>query len=451
MRKTLVAATAAAVLVAGQLPAQAAGPEAPTEVEIGWATTPGKIQVRWKDGGQANRIRVQVQSTLKTEELATTTAAEANEVLIDSGSYGLFSWEVLRITVVATDAAGESAPGNSPWFDAILTQQPKLIDAGPTADLSLLTVWTNTAVPEDTTPNDPLDRPASEAVVGPEIWYGWGQSHLVEAFWHPAGTTSALVPPRPRPYPVKIASRTEWGQPRSNRWIIFGLMNVGITLPATAVYGKPITVGGSAGILDCITGTPPCQPHTGPNGIPVTLQTRANATEPWAYVGRYLAHTIPIQGTITAVGTRQYRFYVPIQKNFPPPGDNEDGGTVTAPASSSVRTVTTQADFVTAQFDKSTAQVGEMVTASVYVRPAGTDTAACSTRRPGLAHVDVHPAVQRGRQASFKAAGRGTTRNWRITTPQLTYNGQPIVATISKALLIHRSLTCYRTVTQRAF
>ncbi|WP_020387730.1 hypothetical protein [Kribbella catacumbae] len=34
--------------------------------------------------------------------------------------------------------------------------------------------------------------------------------------------------------------------------------------------------------------------------------------------------------------------------------------------------------------------------------------------------------------ASFKAAGSGTTRNWRITVPAMTYNGLPIVATVSK-------------------
>jgi hypothetical protein len=243
--------------------------------------------------------------------------------------------------VVTVDSAGtESAPVATPWFDADGPAQPKLTDAGPTADLSLLVVWTNPTPPADTTPNDPLDRPASFTTVGPELWYGWGHGDKVEEFMHPAGTTSAVVPPRPRPYPVKVLARNEWSQIRSNRWITFGLMNVGLTLPATATYNQPIPVGGTAAITDCITGTAPCVPDTGPNGIPVTLQTRADATKPWAYAGRYVADGGPIQGVTRPLITQQYRFYIPIQKNFPAPGDTVDGGTVTSPASSSVRTVT---------------------------------------------------------------------------------------------------------------
>ncbi|WP_433015443.1 hypothetical protein [Kribbella sp. CA-294648] len=436
MRKTPLVAAAAAFAIVGtltQVPAWATGPETPTELQIGWSATPGKIQVRWKDGGLANRIRVQYQSTSNTTELATTAAGDADEVLVDRHDYGLHAFEVLRITVVTIDAAGvESAPADSPWFDAIRPPQPQLIDAGPANDLSLLTVWQTPAVPEDTTPNDPLDRPASESVIGPELWYGWGSSNPVEAFWHPMGTTSAFVPPRPRPYPVKVASRSEWGQPRSEGWIVFGVMNVGIKLPATAVYGKPMTVGGTAGITDCITGTAPCVPHTGANGIPVTLQTRADATKPWAYAGRYLAQNGPIQGVTTPVGTRQYRFYIPIQKDFTP-GATLDGGTVTSPASSSVRTVTTYADFVTAKFDKSVASVGETVTASVDVRPAGTSRAALQYFDGSVWRHSMDIALVNGKgTVSFKASGRGTTKNWRITVPAMTYNGLPIAATVSR-------------------
>ena len=32
---------------------------------------------------------------------------------------------------------------------------------------------------------------------------------------------------------------------------------------------------------------------------------------------------------------------------------------------------------------------------------------------------------------SFKAAGRGTTRSWRVIVPKMTMNGLPIVATTS--------------------
>ncbi|MEU4395127.1 hypothetical protein [Kribbella sp. NPDC023855] len=33
---------------------------------------------------------------------------------------------------------------------------------------------------------------------------------------------------------------------------------------------------------------------------------------------------------------------------------------------------------------------------------------------------------------SFKASGRGTTKNWRIAVPAMTYNGLPIAATVSR-------------------
>jgi hypothetical protein len=410
------------------MPAWAAGPVSPSEVQVSWSdAAAGLVRTAWTDGGEANKLRIEYKDGT-VADWATRKAGLANEVIGGDAELN----KVARIRVVTVDAAGvESAAAVSPWFDTNGLGQPVVTAATPLADGSLRLTWKRTAV-VDSTPNDPLDL-----IPGPEkvsLKIGLPAADAPEEnFPQPAGASTGVVPPRPHPYPAFVHLRNEWGTVRSMRIMAADMKLFLRKVPAFAQYGGPLTILGQAGADGCLF-REGCTLWQG-SGIPVTMQTRPDRTKPWQYAGRFTAYAdttnydIGFQATSTAIGGREYRFYVP---SWSYRFDDEWG--VTALVSTSPRYIPTQAYYRVAGFNTATARVGQVVTASVDVQPAGTVKASLQWYDGKVWHHGAYVALTKGKGSfSFKASGRGTTRYWRVVVPKMTMNGLPIVATPSKA------------------
>ena len=392
MRKTLIAVTALVLLGAYQVPAQAAPPDAPADVQISWADVAKKtVKLTWKDSGEKNYFDYEIDGA-------------------DAG-----------------DDGAESAQAVSPWFDTARPAVPSLTDATPLADGSLRLNWSLAAVPADTTPNDPLDLGPASETVGPGIW-PQGGSPKAERFPRPAGSTTGVVPPRPRPFPVRVYAQNEWAQVSSKQSVTFAVMALSIKVPAVADFGRLMYPGGTAGAQNCLTVSPTCGLDTGA-GIVVTMQRRADATKPWNYAGRYLEQGDGIEAYTAPTGGQQYRYYLPTWKYF-----FQNDWTVTSPVSTTARYSATQAHFVVAGFNTLTAQVGQILRTTVEVRPAGAVKASLQWYDGKVWHHAAYIPLTKGKGTlNVKAAGRGTTRYWRVAVPKMTYNGLPIVTTGSRA------------------
>ena len=61
MRRVVAIVAAAAAVGAGvQAPAWAAGPAAPTDVQVSWSdAAAGLVRTSWTDGGEANKLRIE--------------------------------------------------------------------------------------------------------------------------------------------------------------------------------------------------------------------------------------------------------------------------------------------------------------------------------------------------------------------------------------------------------
>jgi hypothetical protein len=429
MRKTIAAVTLAGLFGAGvQVPAWAAAPAAPSEVQVSWAdAAAGLVRTTWTDGGEANSLSIEYKDGT-TANWATRKASLSNEVI--GGQAALD--KVARIRVVSIDAAGvQSAAAVSPWFDTNVLGVPTVTAATPLADGSLRLTWKRTAV-ADSTPNDPLDL-----TPGPEkISLKLGQKFdddPEELFPQPAGVSTGVIPPRPHPYPAFVHLQNEWGTVRSMRVIAADMKVLLRKVPAFTQYGRPMTIVGQAGADGCLS-REGCRLWQG-SGIPVTMQTRATTATPWQYAGRFTAYAdtenynVGFETSGTAIGGREYRFYVPSWSyRF------SDEWWVSGQVSTTPRFIPTQAYYRVAGFNVLTAGVGQLVKTTVDVQPAGTVKADLQWYDGKVWHHSTYIQLTKGKGTfSFKAAGRGTTRYWRVVVPKMTMNGLPIVVTPSKA------------------
>jgi hypothetical protein len=425
MRKTLIVGTAAVMLAISQLPAQAAAPDAPTDLQLSWSETArGEIQVRWKDNGEANRVYRLYEGSDTPMLLARSGVAGTNEKLVLTSFFT--SDRTSRIMVTTVDAAGVESPAtSSPAFDSFRPPEPVLTGADPLPDQSLRLTWTQAAIPADTTPGDPLDRPLDESTVGPAIWWTQTDAAKTELFPKPVGTTTAAVPPRPRPYPTMIIATNEWGTTSSDRSVTFATMALSLTVPATNRFSMGMSMTGIVGAQDCGPTLPTCRKEY---SVLMTLQARADATKPWTYFGRYSGGG-QYHNSANVHGSQQYRLVVPTWKDLSDPY-----WTVTSPVTTTARYSATQATFSTAWFNKHSAKAGEVVKVAVSVHPEGTVRADLQWWDGKVWHHGAYIPLTKGKGAlNIKASGRGTTRSWRVVVPKMTYNGLPILATGSRA------------------
>ncbi|WP_328524225.1 hypothetical protein [Kribbella sp. NBC_00359] len=418
MRKAVLATSIVAALLAGSQTAAWAAPEAPTDVQVGWAAD-GKLRVSWQDSGTANFVRVEYPDLTQVLEL--TDAGGPNEVLLP----GLAERDRVRLTVTSRVDGVESAATPSAWFDTLQPAAPKVEDANLLANLSTTISWSQAAAAQDTTPNDPLDRPSS---------YGWIKATISgpgtdqrEVVSLPAGTTTMTIPSRPRPYSVAISGGNEWGlqmpQVPTRQRVVVGTMAAGIAVPAQGSFGDYLGIESRLDMYKCS-----CAEHR-TSGIPVDLQARPTATTTWKTVGRFSGDTVaPFRTPIGSVGGRQFRLYVPATKRV------DQLEIILTPASStSARSSKTLAKFDVAGFNVTSAQVGQMVKLTVAVRPGGTVKGALQRWDGKYWRSVLTVPVTKGKAVMYvRAAGRGTTTYYRVAVPGMTYYGLPIETTGSR-------------------
>jgi hypothetical protein len=425
MRTTIAATTAAVILLSStQLPAQAATPEAPTDVQLSWADS-GKraIRVTWKDTGEANYVHAEVDGLVLNPGfwLGTTDADGINEAIIENPFTGR---DKMRLTVHSRVGGIDSARTPSVWFD---TQRPAAARiAGATAlpDQSLRLTWTQAAATPDLTPNDPLDRPATaESLVMVVTPANGGPA---ERFPLPLGTTTTTVPPRPRPYPVQVIAANEWGQSLPDSPITFGTMAAGLRIDPLAEF---LGAARFDVVASATKGCAGCTPISAGIGQVTYLQSRIDASKPWKTIGRYTGAQGPkFSSHVTSYGGQQYRIYIPAWS------DLARNRIVTPAASTSARYSATQADFIVAGFNTLNARVGQVITATVRIRPEPTLKASLQWYDGKVWHHGAYIPLTKGQGTlALKAAGRGTTRYWRVAVPKMSFNGKPIVATGSRA------------------
>lgn len=432
MHKSVAIGSAALLLTSGLAdPAWAAVPEAPTDLQVGWVdpAMPTKVRLTWKDNGEANQVRVEYQDRPTPMELVRVPTDQPDDIARSALAYFTPN-KIARIQVTAVGADGvESSPVFSPWFDTAGPAAPTLKDAAPLPDGSLRVNWTNAPVAEETTPGDPLDLPTSKAV-GPMVWSPRESAGgTTEWFAAPAGTTTAVVPPRPRPFPVRVAAQNEWGKQESKRRLVFSTMTVRYTfVPMMDEYSWSEPIQATASTLICLPMTPNCEPRTG--GVPVTLEGRANASKPWSYISRATSgSTGLVQVGTRARGGQEYRLSVPSWKNFP----EQSEWIVATPASTSARLVKTRAYIATAGFSRPTAQVGQTVNLVVDSRPWVTTKVTLQAWNGTSWRAARTVQLTNGKATvAIRAAGRGTTTRYRIAVPRLAVGGLPIEPTISR-------------------
>ncbi|MDX6281647.1 MAG: hypothetical protein QOH03_2718 [Kribbellaceae bacterium] len=432
MRKTLIAGTAAALLVGSQLPAQAAAPEAPTDLQFGWISPePMQVKMTWTDSGEANIVRVDYQDGSRANSFKT--KAGAPNEWTRMGDALLSVDRIARVSVVSIDESGaESAPVVSPWFDSIGTPVSTFTKAEPLPDGSLKLKWSLSDVPADTTPGDPLDLPATAGHVTVQV----ASATNPTAFRLPAGTTTLTIPPRPRPYPVSMWTSNEWsirGGSLSSYGIAFNETTAGLKVPTVGVYSQSIPFTIVAGTRLCANAqyqcSDPANPFVGNPGIKALLQARPDAAHPWKSIGTYTNQQLQHTANVRVYGSQEYRLYVPTWSHLA-----NSGLTVALGVSTSARYSATQAKFATAGFNTTTAPVGQVVKATVSVLPAGSVKADLQWLDGKVwRHAGYVPLVKGKGALSFKASGRGITRSWRVVVPRMSMSGLPIVATPSRA------------------
>ncbi|NEA31900.1 hypothetical protein [Streptomyces sp. SID13031] len=425
MRKTLIAGTAVALLVGSQLPAQAAGPGAPADVQVSWADVAKRtVKLTWTDNGEKNYIGYEIDGVRAGTLPDFEAAGGDNSVILTVGS-GLTGQMKVRFLVWSEDAAGAvSAKTPTAWFDTLLSGAPVLTNAEILADLSLRLTQRMPSPAADTTPDDPLDLPSG-------VTFSVGRwttnaDQPTETFPVAAGSTTTTIPPRPRPYKVDFQSRNEWGSHTNYLPLTFAPMGAALKVDALTTFGQTTGFQINSGPLLCIAAGPSC-PYTYSDTVITQIQSRANASQPWKTIGTWSKTGTKISGGVPAVGSTQYRVWVPAWKQLNP--STTTG--ITAAASTTARSSATQAN-VSFGLTKSTAQVGQVVQAVVSVKPAGGGTASLQWLDGKVWRTSAYIPLSKGKGTlSFKASGRGATRYWRIAVPQLTWYGKTIVPTVS--------------------
>ncbi|NEA31901.1 hypothetical protein [Streptomyces sp. SID13031] len=418
MRKTLVAATTAAVLLgASQVPAVAAEPEIPTDVQVSWADLAKQdIRVTWKDNGEQNFVMEEIDGLVLNPGswLVRQDAGGNNEVILKSGFF--HNRDKVRITV-RNKVSGDSPRAASVWFDTKLPVAPKLVGAKVLADLSLKLSWTQPKV-VDSTPNDPLDRPASDETLAVTVG--------TEKVALPLGSTATTIPARSLPYVVQLVAANEWGQATPDPYLTFGTMTAGLRIDPLVNFLDSANFDLDANARTCSG----CAPIYAGGGQVSYLQSRVDASKPWKTIGRYNGGSGPrLSYYVGSYGGQQYRVYIPAWAEI-----SKEHRIVTPPSSTSARYSATQTKFLVAGFNTLNARVGQVLTTTVRIQPEPTIKASLQWYDGKVWHHAAYIPLTKGRGTlSIKAAGRGTTRYWRVAVPKMSFNGKPIVATGSRA------------------
>lgn len=403
IRRTVVAVgLAVAAVAAFTTSASAAGPAAPTGVTIAWAdASQQQIRVTWTDAGEANKVRFK-SAILGTDDIGTVAAGAPNELLVPTD--GLYGGQRATFTVASVDSAGTAGPvAESVEFDTSAPADVPITYADPRADGSLLVSWHDAAPQYDYNPKDPLDGP--DPVRYSIVNLNGGTETPV-----PGNLRFAVIKARPRPYYVSVRAENLWGRSNTRKFTFDQTTITGGAIPTSAAYGHMLTVSGTTGIL---------QQH-------VALQARDSASKPWVTLtSTYSGFDGVFRLQAPSPGARQYRLLAPAWKR-------QDAAALEY--ATGVTTSLTKHSIGYAKFSANVVNLGQNVTASLYVAPA-TNVRAQLQRWNGKSWVGVKDLILAKGTTSytFKPTARGTTA-YRFFIPSTTYGGRAITWTTSASL-----------------
>jgi hypothetical protein len=356
----------------------------PTGVQVGWTMVPTAdgpirgVQLMWQEADPAATYEWSMERFDGAQWVGGTftPATARGSVSVPSRDFPYRA--TVRMVVRAVAAGVASVPVASPAFDTH-GALPTLTSAVGSADGSVRLTWTPQLLP-DSTPNYPLD------LVAPTVYQLVGKFRPQERLDAIGAVTNRLtVQHTPQgPGRLGVAPDNEWrpvedccGLGRfvpefptvaavTNVWTT-GL-SAGVTPVATyslplAVTGKVTRRLGSCGHLDCSIGTSPDV------GRRVALQARNNSTgAPWYGV---TSTTTVADGSfrisLPAPGSREYRVLALGTTWRPGVVVPVKAGTLNGPMGNVV-----VSRVVTSRFVDASATVGQRVTASLQVLPAGT-------------------------------------------------------------------------------
>jgi hypothetical protein len=411
-----IAALLGFVLLAATLtaPAAAAEPADPTNVQISWKDGTFKfIHVTWEEAGpQPNAVFVRVVGKPDRYRIGYVGADAPNE--FDMRSELLYSSNGIKeIGVVAGTAAGDlSQVAVSPAFDTIVPLPAKLDSFTMSGTSSLHVKWfTGAPISTDTTPNDPLDQPATVLSL-PRYSTGAGTTPVDLA---KAGTATELAFTGPTPpFMFYVSATNEWMTSGSGANVYARANDLKVTIPTWIVYGNEAAIMGSV--------------YPTPITRSLVLQARNSPTSPWYVVSNeYTAGAIYFR-LFPGAGTRQYRVAVA----------NYASGQVAYFGGYSAPVTTTVQQKARATPQSSAGHVFLGLTTPVYldVQPAVTGKAVLQ-RWNGKAWTTVGnvPLKNGFGTGNIRGAALGRVA-YRYYVPTHTWRGLPVAATYSQQFVI---------------
>ncbi|GAB3833802.1 hypothetical protein [Kribbella italica] len=417
-RGIALAAAAVAVLSGLSTPAHAAGEIG--AVTLGWQA--GKVKVTWTEAAPvANTI------TLSTgQELGTTTADGANELLVDRALIGTSADAADSVTIVVSDGAVASAA--SPAFDRYLPQPAKVTTTLVDPDESVR--WSVPAAGADQTPDDPLDVAAGPSYAAKG--YGTGGGGCAATALPNSTPTSGEIARRTNPYVIKVAASNEWGTVPSAKEARGSVAVSEVAVSASSGtgfgYGQTdlLSVGYGVGT---ISGDPDtCLRFTQwSDGVgPMTLEARNNPTAAWTFVKVLQPNSVgAYRLSVPNVGAREYRA---IRATIVRPD-----GLIVYGATSPAKPVRSITRVVDAKFITPVIPLGTQPQAYLRVDPEGSQQAALQWKNPsGVWQGISYKTLASGRGLlSFPFNRRGTAE-FRWWTPGMTLpSGLTVEATYS--------------------
>jgi hypothetical protein len=284
--KRLPAALLSGAVLAATLttPAHGAG-AAPANVTIAWADDSfSAVRVTWDDdGAQPHRV-VQYKDGKPVAKGVTVVAADQPNQLDLPASLV----DVRQVTQIGVSAGDdETAPVTmSPSFDTDLPAAAELVSSAISGTSTLTASWKAGTPKPDTTPGDPLDRPATAVF----------QAEAGGVEVSPKGPgTAVTVTGRTPTFRLSVSTFNEWGT------TTIALVEAGSSSPTLAAPGIS-TYGYLFNLFGTLAGT---------GARPVILQARNTPSSPWYVVGTRTFNGGEYLFSLQNSAPRQYRVQVP--------------------------------------------------------------------------------------------------------------------------------------------
>jgi hypothetical protein len=323
-------------------------------VKLAWSG--GKVQVTWtEDTAAANTISL-VRPGTADKQIGTTTAADANQVLVDPSvlepTHDPAATAKIRVT-------GGGADALSAAFDRYIRGESAIA-----ADLTAGQVvnWSAFDYSTDTTPNDPLDLDQLRYL--PALVQD--QCRVVQL---PVRTASnGTIGNQSQPFNLKVYTASNWGESYLGVKPV-RTSTLTMSAPSSTAFGSTISFTGGISLRQikesgstCVNADDPAKAR-----IQIVLQARNSATSPWYAVG--VANT-DAQGkysfSVPNPGAREYRTALNGSLN----------GDVQYQSITASKVVRATTRTMSAKFVAPVITLGQKPNAYLWVNPALSQTAA---------------------------------------------------------------------------